>query len=85
MTNRTLSQDQILRIAGETDQAVGGYPGTAWLYEYTRRVLAAADGPCSNASRCRTAIRDRIEKNDRLHRLHKADRTPTPVFQGDSE
>lgn len=26
--------------AAETDEAVGGYPGTAWLYEYSTRLIA---------------------------------------------
>ena len=27
--------------AAETDEAVGSYPGTAWLYEYSTRLIAA--------------------------------------------
>lgn len=31
----------VLRVAQETDDAVGSYPGTKWLYEYSRRLVAA--------------------------------------------
>jgi|688.fasta_scaffold01034_28 hypothetical protein len=30
-----------LRVATQTDDAVGDYPGTKWLHEYSKRFLAA--------------------------------------------
>lgn len=70
-----LSKETILRIATETDFAAGGYPGTKWLYEFARRLeleIASYAKPCSKASRCKTAQRDRALK-DKSHREESRD------------